>query len=154
MKRLTIVLASFAILAGCGGQKPAEQADKGKEAEKADAPNKDEGEDKAVMAKDGSDATLSSEAPITDAEHIEAEPAEPLTEEELALIEKDPKDLTVEERRKRGYALRKRIMQDPDSPQAQSILRGAKAIEDGEMEVPAEFKTPVAETPTEAAPEK
>jgi hypothetical protein len=52
------------------------------------------------------------------ADPVPAEAATPpaLTEEELALIAADPKDLTPELRRKRAYARRKQIMQNPDSP--------------------------------------
>lgn len=145
MKRLSIALASVAILVGCGGQKPAEDA------EKAQQEVKTPPEESPRAEPEGDQLSVSSETPVG-GEHIAAEPAEPLTDEEKALIEKDPKDLTPEERRKRGYALRKKIMQDPDSARAQSILQGAKAIENGEMEVPAEFKTPAAEGSADPAP--
>ena len=61
------------------------------------------------------------------------EPAGPLTPEEEALIAADPKDLSIEDRRKRAYALRKKIMQNPDSAQAQELERIRKAVEAGEI---------------------
>src|SRR5689334_14605990 len=69
-------------------------------------------------------------APQADAKQAEPEKAEPekpadpneLSPEELALIEADPKDLTVEQRRKRAYALRKKIMQNPDSESAKTLM--------------------------------
>lgn len=59
--------------------------------------------------------------------------AEPLTEEEKALIDADPKTLPPEKRRERAYALRKKIMQNPDSPAAQELERVRKMIESGEL---------------------
>lgn len=60
---------------------------------------------------------------------------EPLTEEELALIAADPADLTVEQRRKRAYARRKKIMQNPDSPTARALKDLAEAHRSGELDV-------------------
>lgn len=151
MKRLSIALASVAIVAGCGGQKSADKADEAEKAEHSDKADKVGTE--VVEAEDNSEQlSVSAETPVNGGEHIEAEPAGPLTDEEKRLIEADPEDLTRDERRKRGYALRKKIMQDPDSPKAQSILQGAKAIENGEMEVPPEFKTLHADTSSESEP--
>ena len=62
-------------------------------------------------------------------------PAPPLTEEELALIAADPKDLTPELRRKRAYARRKQIMQNPDSPTARALSDLAEAHRSGELDV-------------------
>lgn len=59
----------------------------------------------------------------------------PLTEEELALIAADPKDLTPELRRKRAYARRKQIMQNPDSPTARALNDLAEAHQAGELDV-------------------
>lgn len=61
------------------------------------------------------------------------QPAEALTEEELALIAADPADLTVEQRRKRAYARRKQIMQNPDSPTARALKDLAEAHQSGEL---------------------
>ena len=70
----------------------------------------------------------------------EAQPqkAAPLTAEEIRLIEADPKDLTPDERRQRGYALRKKIMQNPNSPSAQALEDIRKSVEAGEL-VPPNF---------------
>lgn len=59
----------------------------------------------------------------------------PLTEEELALIAADPKDLTPELRRKRAYARRKQIMQNPDSPTARALDDLAEAHQAGDLDV-------------------
>jgi hypothetical protein len=60
---------------------------------------------------------------------------EPLTEEELALIAADPKDLTPELRRKRAYARRKQIMQNPDSPTARALDDLVEAHQAGDLDV-------------------
>lgn len=57
------------------------------------------------------------------AEKLEIPKEPPLTPEEIALIEADPKDLTPEQRRARAFALRRKILQNPDSPQAQQLER-------------------------------
>lgn len=62
-------------------------------------------------------------------------PPEPLTEEELALIAADPKDLTPEMRRKRAYARRKQIMQNPDSPTARALNDLVEAHQAGDLDV-------------------
>lgn len=73
------------------------------------------------------------------AEPAPTEPAkaapEPLTEEELALIAADPKDLTPELRRKRAYARRKQIMQNPDSPTARALNDLVEAHQAGDLDV-------------------
>jgi hypothetical protein len=71
---------------------------------------------------------------------VAAEPSAPvdpkaLTAEEQALVDADPKTLTPEQRRKRGYALRKKIMQNPDSEAAKALEEARKAVEAGELEV-------------------
>jgi hypothetical protein len=65
----------------------------------------------------------------------EATTPPPLTEDELALIAADPKDLTPELRRKRAYARRKQIMQNPDSPTARALNDLAAAHQAGDIEV-------------------
>jgi len=81
------------------------------------------------------------EAEATPAE-VAAEPAEdaaakppPLSKEDLALIAADPKDLTPEMRRKRAYARRRQIMQNPDSPAARALDDLAEAHRKGELEL-------------------
>ncbi|MEZ4452060.1 MAG: hypothetical protein R3B09_21530 [Nannocystaceae bacterium] len=80
-------------------------------------------------------------------------PAEPLTQEELDLIAADPGTLTPAERRQRAFALRKKIMQDPDSKAAKSLERVRQQIESGEIkpELPNRSVTFSARTP-EAPP--
>jgi hypothetical protein len=71
-----------------------------------------------------------------------SEPAEapaqppPLSAEDLALIEADPTTLTPEQRRERAHALRRKIMQDPDSPAARTLEDLRRAHEDGLLELP------------------
>jgi hypothetical protein len=85
-------------------------------------------------------APAPAEAAVADAAPAPADAAEaakppPLTEEELALIAADPKDLTPEMRRKRAYARRKQIMQNPDSPTARALDDLAEAHQAGELDV-------------------
>jgi hypothetical protein len=68
-------------------------------------------------------------------------PAEPkpkpgsleLSAEELELLDADPKTLSPEQNRKRAYALRKKVMQNPDSPQAQALEEARQAAIGGEL---------------------
>lgn len=66
-----------------------------------------------------------------------AKPSKPgsleLSAEELELLEADPKTLSPEQNRKRAYALRKKIMQSPDSPQAQALEEARAAALGGEL---------------------
>ena len=73
--------------------------------------------------------------------------AEPLTDEEIALIETDPAELTPEMRRKRAFALRKKIMQNPDSPAARNLEDIRRKVESGEL-------SPALPTKTWSAPTK
>jgi hypothetical protein len=75
-----------------------------------------------------------------------------LSAEELALIDADPSTLTREQNRKRAYALRKKVMQNPDSPQARALEDAREAALNGEL--PPEQVTPETETaePEPAAP--
>jgi len=56
-----------------------------------------------------------------------------LTAEELELLDADPKTLSPDQNRKRAYALRKKIMQNPDSPQAQALEEARAAALGGEL---------------------
>lgn len=62
-------------------------------------------------------------------------PADPneLSAEELELIAADPKDLSPEKRRQRAYAMRKKIMQNPDSASAQALEEARAAALNGEL---------------------
>ena len=80
-------------------------------------------------------APIGSASP-SDPNFIKIDPAPPLTSEEQALIGADPKDLSTEQRIARSHALRKKIMQHPDSPQAQTLLQGAKMLREGTITVP------------------
>lgn len=57
----------------------------------------------------------------------------PLTPEEIELIESDPKTLTPELNRKRAHALRRKIMQTPDSPQAKQLEQIRRDVESGAL---------------------
>jgi hypothetical protein len=79
----------------------------------------------------------------------EAEPPPPppvdpnaMTAEEEALIAADVTTLNTEQRRKRGYALRKKIMQNPDSEAAKALQEAARAAEAGEIDVPGQLAKP------------
>jgi hypothetical protein len=65
-------------------------------------------------------------------------PADPnaLTPEEEALIAQKPADLTPEQRVKRAHALRKKIMQNPDSEAAKALEDARRAAEAGEINIP------------------
>jgi hypothetical protein len=56
-----------------------------------------------------------------------------LSAEELELLEADPKTLSPEQNRKRAYALRKKVLQNPDSPQAQALEEARAAALGGEL---------------------
>ncbi len=79
-------------------------------------------------------APSASDAPIGAGDHIAAEPAAPLTEAEKKLIAADPDTLSPEDRRKRAFALRKKVMQNPDSEAAQALLQARQAILDGQLD--------------------
>jgi hypothetical protein len=81
------------------------------------------------------DPVAAGETPAPAPEEAKAATPPPLTEEELALIAADPKDLTPEQRRKRAYARRKQIMQNPDSPTARALNDLAEAHQAGEIDV-------------------
>lgn len=85
-------------------------------------------------------------APVKVDERVEAKDAnpeppppqrpkiEPLTEDEERLIAADPRDLSEDDRIKRAYALRKKVMQNPDSPTARMLTDLQNAHENGELE--------------------
>lgn len=56
-----------------------------------------------------------------------------LTPEELELLDADPRALTPDQNRKRAYALRKKALQNPDSPQAKAIEEARAAAVGGEL---------------------
>lgn len=59
-----------------------------------------------------------------------------LTEEEVDLLARDPKTLGPEQNRKRAYALRKKIMQNPDSDAAKALEDAREAALAGQVEIP------------------
>lgn len=91
-------------------------------------------------AKDGAAKQPAAEQPA--AETPEDEPATPtakayeLSSEELELIAADPSTLTPDQNRKRGYALRKKVMQNPDSAAAKSLEEARQAALAGQLELP------------------
>lgn len=82
-------------------------------------------------AKADDDATRVSLLPAHNSPRPAPEP--PLTQEELDLLAADPATLTLEMRRKRGYALRRKILQNPDSPTARQLEALRLATERGEI---------------------
>ena len=79
----------------------------------------------------------------TDTNQDQAEPAEAkpagkyeLTPEEVDLLARDPKTLGPDENRKRAYALRKKIMQNPDSEAAKALEDARQAALAGQVEIP------------------
>lgn len=80
---------------------------------------------------DGSKAAKSEAT--TDPAESEAKPP-PLSEEDQRLIALDPAELTPELRRKRAYALRRKAMQNPDSPLARTLEDLKKASQNGELD--------------------
>jgi len=86
--------------------------------------------------------TAPAPAPVTEVKATEVKatearpasaPAGPLTQEELDLIAADPATLTPELRRARAFALRKKIMQNPDSPAARNLEEIRLSVERGEI---------------------
>lgn len=79
-----------------------------------------------------------------EAEEAPSKPVDPkaLTPEEEALIVADTATLTPEQRRKRGYALRKKIMQNPDSEAAKALEEARKAAEAGQIELAGQPEKP------------
>jgi cytochrome P450 len=124
MRRSLIALTLGAGLGvGCGTSQPEPDANK-------EAKSDHKSDDKA--AEDDPDQTLEEFPSQTSAAAL----GQPFTEEDQKLIDTDPETLSPEMQRRRSIALRRKIMQNPDSPQAKAILEGAKAIERGEIQIP------------------
>lgn len=77
-------------------------------------------------------------------------PEPPLTQEELDLIAADPHDLTKEMRVKRAYAVRRKTLQNPDSPMARQIEKFRQMQMRGELPMPNMPKT--GEAPNQSLP--
>jgi hypothetical protein len=92
-----------------------------------------------VQAKAASEQAEGSSAPAdstaVEPKAAEAKPEIPvLTDEDKRLIAADPKSLTPEERRERAYALRRKVMQNPDSPTARALRDMEEAVRNGEVQ--------------------
>jgi hypothetical protein len=59
-----------------------------------------------------------------------------LTAEEIDLLARDPKTLGPDQNRKRAYALRKKIMQNPDSDAAKALEEARLSALSGQVEIP------------------
>lgn len=92
----------------------------------------------------------SAAAPAAESAPITREP--PLTAEEIQLIESDPSTLTPELRRKRAHALRRKIMQNPDSPAARQLESLRHDVESGTVTPSLPTKDLVLHAPTGPAP--
>jgi hypothetical protein len=116
MHRSVCIAFVAALAGGCGNGEPKPEA---KAAEPA----------KAEPAK------IEAEAKPADTKPAEGAPkaAEPLTQEEIDLIESDPAELTPALRRKRAFALRKKIMQNPESESAKALEEMRRKVEAGEI---------------------
>lgn len=116
MQRASLLLATLLVLPlGCAEPPQRAEANKveGKQAESAEpAPAPASAPEAAAAPKPGSTE---------------------LSAEELELLDADPRALTPEQNRKRAYALRKKIMQNPDSPQAQALEEARAAALGGEL---------------------
>ncbi len=130
--RVCALLLAGALTSACSPPQATKPTPEAKQAE-AKAPAK-QGDSKESDSKT-TRAVPPSELDMKKAEHEASLPpaAGPLTEEEQRLIDTDPKELSKEDRRKRAFALRKKIMQNPDSPQARELERIRKAVEAGEV---------------------
>lgn len=93
------------------------------------------GDEKAAAA-DSKAATAKS--PAAGADAAQPENTE-LTAEEERLIAADPKTLSPDENRARAHALRKKIMQNPDSPQAKELEEVRAAVLAGEVDPKAQL---------------
>ena len=81
-------------------------------------------------------ATLIEEQPAegqAKQEEAKPAPAKELTQEELDLLAADPKTLSPEQNRKRAYALRKKVMQNPDSAAARALEDARQAALAGQL---------------------
>lgn len=142
---LSVVLTAPCLLA-C--QTPPEKAD----AEAKSDPAKADDVDDAAAAPDGGHAEAASNESLSNAERVakgrdyaagkgeEIFEVEPLTEEEQALVDADPATLSPEQKKARAYALRKKILQDPNSPQAQALKEAANQIVSGQVEPNLDYK--------------
>ena len=108
------LLLATCLLAACGTKPPATLVEESKEAKQSD-----EEADAAAKAQAEADALAKNQ----------------LTPEELELIEQDPANLSPELKRKRSYAMRKRIMQNPNSPAALALEDARKAALAGELQL-------------------
>ena len=125
-------LALCGLLAGCGpaaAPPPVDQpavAAQAAQPARATRPTADAADSKA-----GADGTVSLMPPINSPAPA---PEPPLTQEETDLIAADPATLSPEMRRKRAFALRRKIMQNPDSPAARQLEALRIAAEKGELQ--------------------
>lgn len=92
-------------------------------------------EQAAPVANEGapSEAEAPLEAKSENNVAIEAD-VKPLSEEDKRLLAADPATLTPEERRERSYALRRKIMQNPDSAAARMLHDLEDAVRDGHID--------------------
>lgn len=63
-------------------------------------------------------------------------PPPSLTAEDERLLAADPATLTRDERRQRAHALRRKILQNPDSPAARALEQTADAVRNGTLLLP------------------
>lgn len=114
MKRASLLLAALLVMPIACVDAPERSAD-------ADKANADDGKEQPAVAAEAESANEPKPGSLE------------LSAEELELIDADPKTLSPEQNRKRAYALRKKIMQDPNSPQAQALEEARTAALGGEL---------------------
>ncbi len=149
--RMPLIL-SVALTAPCllACQTPPDKAEGEAKADQAkaddEAPEADEAETPAGGDPAAGDEALSNEERVAKGRDYAAAKGddmfkvEPLTEEEQALVDADPATLSPEQKKARAYALRKKILQDPNSPQAQALKEAANQIVSGQVEPNLDYK--------------
>ena len=147
MRRMSVLLLAIAAV-GCDAAPKAEEAKKDETA-KAEAPTeaaKPEDTKPAEAANPADEAGLSNEERLArGSEAVKAQgdgafKVQALTPEEERLITADDNTLTAEERKKKAYALRKKILSNPDSPQAQQLKEMAGQVVTGEVAPNLDYK--------------
>lgn len=150
MRNGSMLTLAAVLLAGCqapakpaSGDQPAEAA---QDADAAPAAEDAEAAEATDASGDADASELSNEERLAKARAYAAEnkndmfKVEPLTDEDKRLIAADPETLSSQERTARAYALRKQILQDPNSPQAKALKDAANNIVDGGVDPNLNYK--------------
>jgi len=140
--RNSVLMTVAVLLAACQtppsnaeGEKP--EAEANADAAPADGPASEQAPSDAELS---NEARLAKAREYADQNKDEMFEVEPLTEEEQRLVDADPETLSAEEKKARSYALRKKILQDPNSPQAKALKDAANRIVEGEVDPNLDYK--------------